>query len=194
VGDGAVMARGYTDAERLRTGELVYTGIVRGFLMATATRAPFAGTWTELVHENFATMADVHRILGTLPDDADMMVTADGRAKSVDASHARLARMVGRDKGDAHDADWHALALWFAEAQIRAVMDGALLVLSQGQMPPDAPIVGAGSGEAVLRETARRIGRDYISFETLLDVSSGLRARASQCAPAAAIAALMSAD
>ena len=35
--------------------------------------------------------------LVSLPDDADKMTTADGRDKTVAASRARLARMVGRD-------------------------------------------------------------------------------------------------
>ena len=80
---GVVAACGYTDAERLANGELVYTGLVRSFLMATANRVPFAGGWTEMIHENFANMADVHRILGNLPDGADQMASADGRAKTL---------------------------------------------------------------------------------------------------------------
>jgi probable H4MPT-linked C1 transfer pathway protein len=187
---GAVAARGYTDGERLATGELVYTGMVRSFIMATAARAPFAGRWSELVHENFANMGDVHRMLGTLPDGADQMTTADGRAKTVTASRARLARMIGRDAGDADEAAWHGLARWFAEAQIRAVTDGALLVLSQGSLPADAPVVGAGSGEGVVREVARRLGRSYWAFFDLIDVAADARAKASQCAPAAALALL----
>ena len=92
---GKVAARGYTDAQRLAAGELVYTGLVRGFVMATASRAPLRGAWTPLINENFATMADVHRILGTLPAGVDLMATADGREKTVAASRARLARMLG---------------------------------------------------------------------------------------------------
>jgi hypothetical protein len=65
--------------------------------MAVAERAPFAGRWSPLINENFATMADVHRILGQLPDGVDQMATADGRAKTSEASRARLARMVGCD-------------------------------------------------------------------------------------------------
>src|SRR5260370_15581035 len=34
--DGAVAARGYTDAQRLAAGELVYTGLARRFIMAFA--------------------------------------------------------------------------------------------------------------------------------------------------------------
>ncbi len=190
VVDGAVAARGYTDAERLATGELVYTGLVRSLAMATVDRAPFAGRWTRLIGENFANMGDVHRILGSLPEGADQMPTADGRAKTVPASRARLARVIGCDIDDADDSAWAGLAQWFAEAQIRKVTDGALLVLSQGRVPGAAPIVGAGCGDAVIREVARRIGRSCVAFDTMLDVVPQARQRASQCAPAA-VAALI---
>jgi probable H4MPT-linked C1 transfer pathway protein len=190
IANGVVAARGYTDAERLACGELVYTGLVRSFLMACTDRAPFAGNWTTLIRENFANMADVHRILGQLPEGADQMVTADGREKSVAASRARLARMVGRDSDDADAAAWIALAQWFAEAQIRALTDGALLVLSQGQIPTSAPIVVAGIGAAVLREVARRLGRDCINFNDLIEVAPSARSAALQNAPAAAVAVL----
>jgi probable H4MPT-linked C1 transfer pathway protein len=192
VRDGAVAARGYTDAQRLAAGELVYTGLVRSFLMATAKRAPFAGAWTPLINENFATMADVHRILGTLPDGADRMTTADGREKTVEASRARLARMVGRDAADADDTAWNALGAWFAEAQLQAVTDGAMLVLSDARLPADAPIVGAGIGDDLVREIARRLHRKHIAFDSLLDVVPQVRSAASQCAPAAALALLAS--
>jgi (4-(4-[2-(gamma-L-glutamylamino)ethyl]phenoxymethyl)furan-2-yl)methanamine synthase len=190
VSNGAVAARGYTDAERLAAGELVYTGLVRSFVMAVAARAPLAGSWTPLINENFANMADVHRILGTLPEDADQMTTADGREKTVQASMVRLARMVGCDAGDAEPARWAALAQWFAEAQIRSVVDAALLVLSSTATSAEAPVVGAGIGEAVIREVARRLGRAYVSFASLLDVAPQARERASHCAPAAALAVL----
>jgi len=196
VAGGKIAGRGYTDAERLAAGELVYTGLVRGFVMATATRAPFAGSWTPLVNENFANMADVHRILGTLPAGADQMATADGREKTVEFSRARLARMVGRDvadAADAADADWKLLARWFAEAQIRGITDAAMLVLSQQSLPPDAPVVGAGIGTRLIEEVARRLGRNHVPFETLLNVAPQARGTASRCAPAAALALLAAA-
>ncbi|MEJ0074474.1 MAG: hydantoinase/oxoprolinase family protein [Alphaproteobacteria bacterium] len=193
VAGGEIVACGYTDAERLAAGELVYTGLVRGFVMATAARAPVAGTWTSLVNENFANMADVHRILGSLPAGADQMATADGREKTAAASRARLARMVGRDAADAADADWESLARWFAEAQIRGIIDAAMLVLSGGSVPPTAPVIGAGIGTNLIEEVARRLGRDYVPFETLLDVEPRVRCAAAQCAPAAALALLAAA-
>jgi probable H4MPT-linked C1 transfer pathway protein len=190
--DGSAAARGYTDTQRLAAGELVYTGLVRGFVMACADRAPFKGAWTSLINENFANMADVHRILGSLPADADMMATADGREKTREGSVARLARMVGADGGDADDRAWTALAQWFAEMQIRTVTDAVMLVNSQHVLPADVPVVGAGIGTCVVEEIARRIGREYVAFDALMAVVPQARAAAAQCAPAAALALLSS--
>src|SRR5262245_16809364 len=188
--NGKVAARGYTDAQRLAAGELVYTGLVRGFVMATADRAPVAGSWTTLINENFATMADVHRILGTLPDGADLIATADGREKTVAASRARLARMVGADAADLDDGAMLALARWFAEAQLRTIVDAAMLVTSASTLPADAPVVGAGIGTAIVAEAARRLHRPSLSFDRLIDAAPEARTGAAQCAPAAALALL----
>lgn len=190
--DGKVAACGYTDAQRLAAGELVYTGIVRGFVMATAGRAPFRGAWTPLVNENFATMADVHRILGTLPPGVDLMATADGREKTIAASRARLARMLGSDATDAADEAWTAVAQWFAEAQRRAIFDAAALVLSGRVATSATPIVAAGIGFFVVEEIAHRLGCACISFDELFDVADEVRAAARNCAPAAALAVLFS--
>jgi probable H4MPT-linked C1 transfer pathway protein len=188
----ALRSHGYTDGERLAAGELVYTGLVRGFVMAAVDCAPVGGRWTTLINENFANMADVHRLLGTLPDDADKMATPDGRDKTVDASRARLARMVGRDADEGEEAEWLELARWFAEAQVRSISDGAMQVLSRTTLPTGAPVVGAGIGTEVIAEVARRLSRPYLGFATLLDAPPRVSKVASQCAPAAALAVLAS--
>jgi hypothetical protein len=72
-------------------------------------------------------------------------------------------------------------------------MDGAMLVLSAAAMPADAPILGAGIGDGIIREIARRLERPHVPFETILDVTPAARERASQCAPAAALALLVDA-
>jgi (4-(4-[2-(gamma-L-glutamylamino)ethyl]phenoxymethyl)furan-2-yl)methanamine synthase len=189
---GKTAARGYTDAQRLAAGELAYTGMVRGFVMATADRAPYRGAWTPLVNENFATMADVHRILGTLQPEADLMPTADGRPKTIEASRARLARMLGTDASDGDDETWMLIARWFAEAQTRAICDAARLVLSAGTLPASTTIVAAGIGRILVEEIARRLCCTCIGFDDLCDVAAGARAAACYCAPAVSLAVLSS--
>ncbi len=185
----AVAAVGADDAQRLAAGELVYSGMTRSFVMAMASRAPFRGVWTPLMNEYFASSADVYRILGVLPDGADMMSTADGREKTMDASCARLARMIGREADEADVAEWRALARWFAEAQTRDICDAALLRLSRGDLAAEAPVVAAGIGEPITAEVARRLGRPWRTFASLI----GAPAEASRCAPAAAVALLAAA-
>ena len=183
---GRVAALGYSDAERLAWGELVYTGMTRSFVMSLASRAPFRGAWTPLMNEYFASSADVHRILGALPDGADRMATADGREKTIDASQARLARMIGREAHEAARPEWEALAAWFAEAQIREIADAACLRLSRNDVAIAAPVIAAGIGEGVAAEVARRLRRSCVGFASLIAAP----AEASYCAPAVAVALL----
>jgi (4-(4-[2-(gamma-L-glutamylamino)ethyl]phenoxymethyl)furan-2-yl)methanamine synthase len=183
---GQVAAVGYSDAERLASGELIYTGLTRSFVMSLASRAPFRGAWTPLMNEYFASSADVRRILGDLPDGADKMATADGREKTVEASRARLARMIGREADEGGDSEWAGLAAWFAEAQARQVTDAALLRLSRNDVAAAAPVVAAGVGEGLAAEAARRLGRPCLGFSSLIAAP----AEASHCAPAVAVALL----
>jgi (4-(4-[2-(gamma-L-glutamylamino)ethyl]phenoxymethyl)furan-2-yl)methanamine synthase len=183
---GQVAAIGYSDAERLASGELVYTGMTRSFVMSLASRAPFRGAWTPLMNEYFASSADVHRILDDLPDGADKMATADGREKTVEASRARLARMIGRETDEGDASDWHGLAAWFAEAQVRQIADAASLRLSRNDVAVAAPVIAAGVGEIVATEVARRLRRPCIGFSSLIAAP----AEASHCAPAVAVALL----
>jgi len=190
VAEGRPANLGFTDTERLIHGELVYSGLARSFLMAGPRLVPFAGQWTPLMNEWFASTADVHRILGQLPEGADMMETPDGREKTKAASCARLARMIGRDSIDADTAAWERLARFFAEAQLREIMDAAALVLSRGLIGSSAPVVGAGIGRGVIRELAARIGRHFIGFDCVIDAIPEARSKACDCAPASAVALL----
>lgn len=98
---GKVEARGSNDSERLRFDELVYTGVVRTPLMALAQRAPVNGDWLGVMAEQFATSADIYRILHKLTERIDQYPAADQGEKSVAASERRLARMLGMDAGQA---------------------------------------------------------------------------------------------
>lgn len=120
------------------------------------------------------------------------MATADGREKTVEASRARLARMLGCDAADAGEGTWLWLARWFAEAQTRAIIDALSLVLSNNPAIPAPPIVAAGIGLVMLEEIARRLDCACITFDALLEVAPETRTAVCQCAPAAALAVLSS--
>jgi probable H4MPT-linked C1 transfer pathway protein len=188
---GKVATQGYSDASRLANGELVYAGVVRSYLMSSGLKlVPFAGRWVPLMNEWFAASSDVYRLLGELPEDADVMQTADGREKNVEASRARLARMLGYDGHEADLATWQQLARYFAEVQLRDLTDAAHLILSRGEIDAEAPIVGAGAGRFVLRRLAERLRRHFLDFTDLIEALPEVRAKACDCAPASAVAVL----
>ncbi|MFP5517282.1 MAG: hydantoinase/oxoprolinase family protein, partial [Alphaproteobacteria bacterium] len=184
---GRVLNAGYTDAARMETGELLYTGVVRTPVMAVASRAPVNGVWRGVMAEYFATMADAHRLAGTLPEGADLHPTADGRDKGLDASARRLARMVGADSGDPvsnGDVTWHRLANHFIDHQVRRVEDGLAQVASRGVVPDEAPLVGAGVGRFLVERVAARTGRPYRFLMEAATLPECWRSIAADCAPA----------
>jgi probable H4MPT-linked C1 transfer pathway protein len=191
---GQAAARGYTDAERLAAGELVYTGATRTPLMAVTSRVPFRGAWTPLMNEYFASMADIYRILGELRSGTDLHATADGGEKTVAASCARLARMIGRDAAEAGEDEWRDLARYFAEAQLRTIHDAAMKVLSAASLPADTPLIIAGTGRFVLGKLAERLERAVLNWEELIPAHPHLPAAISDCAPAVAVGFLLAGE
>ncbi len=188
---GRPAATGYSDAERLETGELVYTGVVRTPLLALADHAPFRGRRTRLMSETFANMADVYRLTGDLPEGADQQHSPDLKGKSPTETRTRVARMIGRDLGEGSEAEWRALAAHFAEAQLRLLYDAAAILLSRPDLPEDAPLVACGAGAFVAERLGRRLGRRVVAFtDAIAEGLDGHPAWASTCGPAVALALL----
>ena len=188
--DGRVSAQGYLDHERLALGELVYSGVVRTPAMALARRVPWCGSWVPLMAEHFATTADLYRLTGELPDHADLMPSADGRAKTPAASAGRVARMLGLDGSTADLCAWRRVAEVLAEAQLRTLADAAACIFSRGGLAADAPILGAGVGRFLAKRLAARLGRAYLGFESLFEGMPAQAPDVADCAPAAAVARL----
>jgi probable H4MPT-linked C1 transfer pathway protein len=190
---GRVTARGATDVERLATGELVYTGVVRTPLAVIAPEVPFGGRRVGVMAEYFATAADAHRLAGTLPEGADLHTTADNRGKSLPESRARLARMIGMDAGAASESAWRALAEAFIRRQTAAIEIALERVLSGSDLGAEAPVIGAGTGRFLAPEIARRFGRPHRDFgDSIMAASPAVRSLASDIAPAVAVALLLS--
>jgi probable H4MPT-linked C1 transfer pathway protein len=149
--DGRPVPLGRTDPERLRTGELVYTGVRRTPLCALLDGIGAA--------EFFATALDVYLVLGMLPDDPSDRRTADGRPATRDAAHARLARMLCADLETSTKEERLALAARIHERQLRllreavgkvaalprtVILSGSGEFLAQELVPPGSLIVSLG--------------------------------------------------
>ncbi|OJW06376.1 MAG: H4MPT-linked C1 transfer pathway protein [Planctomycetales bacterium 71-10] len=173
-----VAARGRTDTERLRNGELIYAGVSRTPVCALAAELPFQGSPTGLAAELFATTRDVYLVLGDLPGDPGDSSTADGRAATRDRAVDRMARMACADRESCSADD----VLDLARAADRALFDRLLASARRAcaaTIGTPTTAVVSGSGEFL----ARRIA------EALVGPSGTVRSLAELWGPAASDAA-----
>src|SRR4051794_18788390 len=157
IAAGRVAARGHNDLERLRAGELVYTGVLRTNLAAIAPRVPVRGGWCPVSSEYFAISADVHLVLGRLTQEAYDCPTPDGRPATVGFARERIARLVCADAEQLDGDEIDAIAAFLHAEQLRQIEAAARRV--QRLLPPEAPVVAAGSGVLMAREVTARLGR-----------------------------------
>jgi probable H4MPT-linked C1 transfer pathway protein len=183
--DGAVAAQGRTDTERLASGELVYTGVVRNPVCGVVDALPWRGRQVPVAQEMFATTLDAYLLLGDLPENADDRLTADGRPATRAAARDRLARMICADRETFGDEDALAAAEAVARGQLSQLGIAARNVLRRLPGPP-ATIVVSGQGEFVARRLCERL---QVSA-TIVSLTDELGKEVSQAAPAHALAVL----
>jgi probable H4MPT-linked C1 transfer pathway protein len=186
---------GLTDAARMQTEELVYTGVIRTSLMALTQKIQFENTVTSVAAEYFATTADVYRLTDDLVGEDDMTDTADGKEKTVYASTKRLARMIGHDADDKPLDTWIALAQAFKQQQVSRLQGVATKHILRVKKNARLSIIGAGAGSFIAREIAESMKLPYLDVADLIANSqsskdSELKHWAKVCLPAYAVANL----
>ncbi len=191
LNEGKVMAKGFTDYQRLLSGELVYTGIVRTPVMAVAQSALDRGQEIGLMAEYFATMADVYRVTGELNEHHDQCETADGAEKSIEASARRLSRMIGCDFIPEELPRWRQFAENIRTQQLQKIQYGCQLHFQNVKPSENMPMIGAGVGRFLVKQLAKSSGNPYLDFSDFFPENSNPSTlTASDCAPAVAVACL----
>lgn len=179
---------GYTDFERLAANELIYSGVVRTPIMALTDRVTLSGKSHPLVAELFATTADVYRLTDELREQDDMQATADGAAKTRNASARRLARMAGSDLGDMSEAVCVEMADDLANRQLQRIKQAVAKI--SGRSGISKNLVGAGAGKFLVAKLAKECGINYIDFTDLLEAKEDIKPGISRSATAVAVAQL----
>jgi probable H4MPT-linked C1 transfer pathway protein len=178
---GEVVARGRTDLERLREGELIYTGALRTPVEAITSVVELDGRPTGVSAEGFAIAADVHLWLGAIAAEDYTCPTPDGRPATREYAAERLARVVCADREMLGDAAIDAIAARVADRQVDCVT--AAMDAMRSRHPALRLAVVTGLGEFIAVRAARRAGLGVASL-------AGLLGPAARHAPAAAVALL----
>jgi probable H4MPT-linked C1 transfer pathway protein len=181
---GAVVASGLTDPARLRSGELLYLGAVRTPVEAITHDVQVAGSATGVSAEGFALSGDVHVWRGTLAPADYTEPTPDGRPATREFAAERLARVVCADREMLDESAIDGIANDIAAAQVRRTAHAIALV--RARHPSLDVAVVTGVGDFIAAEAATRAG---MAVRRLGDM---IGAAAARCAPAAAVALLLS--
>jgi probable H4MPT-linked C1 transfer pathway protein len=183
IAAGGVSVQGFTDPDRLASGELVYTGAVRTPAEAMASHVPFGSGVAGVSAEGFALSGDVHVWRGDLAP-ADYTVPApDGRPTTREFVRERLARVVCADREMAGDAQITAIADALAAAQVERVRDAVARVAARHPRIRTAVVTGLGA--FIGERAARAAGLDVVPF------AGELGDAAARVAPAACVALLL---
>jgi len=180
---------GRTDTERLLSGELVYTGVLRTPPCSLTAVVPLRGEWCRVTPEHFTNMGDVYRILGDVTEGDYSVPTPDGRGRSRDEAMTRLARLVCAEVATIGPGAVETIALFLRERQIAQVSRAILQVLAKRPAADLPRAVTAGVGAFLAEESARRMGLEVIGLAGLVPDLVG--AGWPIAAPAAAIAVLL---
>ena len=167
--DGEVRAKGRTDLERLRAGELVYLGALRtpiGFLLR---EVEIDGSVVPVSYEYFSIIADALVLLELISEDEYTPETPDGRGKSPEDCARRLARVVC---SDLEELGWDGV-MQVARSAYRVLMGRLLKHLKFKLREYDLDrVVGAGAGEFLLRSACNRLGVEFESFDDVFGAGS----------------------
>jgi probable H4MPT-linked C1 transfer pathway protein len=181
--DGEVAAIGWTDPDRLASGELVYTGAVRTPVEAMAASVSLEGREVGLSAEGFALSGDVHVWRGDLEPADYSAPTPDRRPASREFAGERLARAICADREMVNEAGVTAIADALAAAQIERI--GAAITTVRARHHGLHTAVVTGLGAFIADRAARHAGLDVVSL------ASALGDDAARCAPAASVALLL---
>src|SRR5438067_837344 len=159
IAGGVPRAAGVNDTERLREGELVYTGALRTPTEAIAATVPVCDRPTGVSAEGFALAGDVHLWRGELAPEDYSVPTPDGRPATRAFAGERLMRVVCADREmlDDDGVDAIADALW--DAQATRLRDPVLgmdqYAHALAARIPDAVLVDGAGGVAAALQAGR---------------------------------------
>jgi probable H4MPT-linked C1 transfer pathway protein len=174
--NGVPVAKGKTDEERLRTGELVYVGVKRTPIMALGL--------PNICAEYFADTRDAGIILLDEQEDADADDTPDGRPATMENSYARMARMMGGDSETIDEKQITRLAVHCTRRLADIIAEG-LKRVAPAELQT---LILSGLGEWLGKRafTGPYEGR----VNCIVSLTSELGPEVSACAPAYAVAVL----
>jgi probable H4MPT-linked C1 transfer pathway protein len=191
--NGKNAVEGRTDMEKLRNGELIYSGSLRTNVATIADSIPLRSGNVRLSSELFSQSGDVHLLLGNIREEEYTVETCDGRGKTKRETMARLARVVCADIEMLTEQEILDIAQYVYERQLKQIAGGLKQVYERikpqlGQKK--LPVVVTGFGRDFLaRKAAEKAG-----FTEIVDLGEVLGAEAAVVSPSVGVALMVASN
>jgi len=121
INEGSECAKGRSDMERLKTGELVYSGTLRTNIAAVVDKVPLNGEFVRVSSELFAITADVQMVLRNIEEEDYTCDTPDGAGKTKLDCMRRISRVICGDLNMLSKSDIEQIAAYIYEKQVENV-------------------------------------------------------------------------
>ena len=171
--DGQISAVGKTDLEKLRVGELVYTGCLRTNIAAIINSIPFRGSEVKVSSEFFSQSGDIHIILGNIVEEEYSTETPDSRGRTKKNAMERLARVICGDLEMIEEGEIFQIANYIYSKQLDQISEGLKKVYSNTNFgeKKDIPVVVTGMGKDFMAaKAAKQLGiSKIIDIKQILD-------------------------
>ncbi len=151
IKNGLECAKGRSDLERLMTGELVYTGVLRTNVATIANKVPLDDGWVRVSSELFAITADIHLVLDNIKKDDYTCDTPDGTAKSKKDCMRRISRVVCGDLEILSPSDIEKISEYIYKKQVQQILEALLEVSKREKI---SKVVTTGLGMDILAAKA----------------------------------------
>lgn len=166
IKEGSECAKGRSDLERLKTGELVYSGTLRTNVAALVDKVPLNGDYVRVSSELFAITADVQMVLGNIKEEDYSCDTPDGAGKSKLECMRRISRVVCGDLNMLSESDIEKIAAYIYKKQVERVAEALLEVSKRENIDL---IVTTGLGMDIIGAKAAEFAKlDSIGMDQLL--------------------------
>lgn len=166
IKNGKECAKGVSDLERLKTGELVYSGTLRTNVASIVDKVPLDGSWLRVASELFAITADVHTVLGNIKNEDYSCNTPDGAGKSVEECMRRISRVVCGDMDVLDPEDVKKIAGFIHRMQVQKVSEALIEVSGRNKIDT---VVTTGLGmDAIGKKASEAAGLNYMGMDSIL--------------------------
>jgi hypothetical protein len=184
--NGEISAQGFTDFEKLKVGELVYTGSLRTNIAAIVNSIPIKDEDVKVSSEFFSQSGDIHLILGSIDEEEYSAETPDKRGKKRIDAMKRLTRVVCGDIEMFEESEIYEMAKYIYAKQVEQIGEGLKKVYSyvKSKLNEDVPVVVTGIGKNFLAKKAA----DKIRIKKIIDISQLIGKSTFVASPAVGVA------